>query len=220
MCKRALFLAFLFFNSLNVFGQQYNAEVKAEYESWASGLGGQATALLGGAGLSYYKDEYYFGGGFVAGNYSIEDDGGDDISRLDMDLVAGYQLQNNVSVFAGYRLNKMNMTSASGDAFSFNETTHGIGGGVTLYEPIKNDFYAFGTAALSLLLTKTSYKDNSSDDKGFGYSLGTEAGIMYQYNQKTTFASRLKYQTSKLDYDPAEWSHSYVRIGFDIGYSF
>jgi len=200
---------------------RYNAEIKGEYESWRSGIGGQSNALLYGAGLSYHQDKLFFGAGFVMGSYDMDSSTGEHLSRKDIDLIAGYQLNNTSSVFAGYRFNQINYTSISG-ATDFDENTNGLGAGLALNQVINAQWVGFGSAALSLLSTKTSYKDNSPSDSGTGFSLGVEAGTLYRINNESNVALRIKYQTSRINYNESgvDWPHSYVRFGLSLNKSF
>jgi len=209
------------FMSSAVFADKFNAEVKGEYETWSSGIGGQSTALLYGAGLAYHQDKLFYGGGFVLGDYSMDSDTGKDLSRMDVDLVAGYRLDHMWSAFAGYRFNQMSYTSKSGTT-DFDENTHGLGGGVALNQVLNAQWVAFGSAALSLLTTETEYKDDTPSDPGTGFSLGVEGGTLYRINKTTNTALRIKYQTTRINYDDSgvEWPHSYVRFGVSLNHSF
>lgn len=207
--------------STQVLAGKFNAEVKGEYESWSSGIGGQSTAFLYGAGIGYHQNKIFYGGGFVMGDYSMDSSSGKDLSRLDMDFVAGYHLDKTWSAFVGYRYNQMSYTSKSGSA-DFDESTHGLGGGVGMHQVLNAKWVAFGSAALSLLTTETEYKDNTPSDPGTGFSLGVEGGALYRINQMTSAALRLKYQNSRINYDDSgvEWPHSYVRFGVSLNHSF
>jgi len=208
--------------SAPILADKFNAEVKGEYETWSSGIGGQSTALLYGAGLAYHQDKMFYGGGFVLGNYDMDSDTGKDLKRMDVDLVAGYRLDHMWSAFAGYRFNQMNYTSQSGTS-DFDENTHGLGGGIALNQVIDAQWVAFGSAALSLLSTETEYKDSSLDsDPGIGFSIGVEGGALYRINKTTNTALRIKYQTTRINYDDSgvEWPHSYVRFGVSLNHSF
>ena len=196
--------------------QSYSVEAKVEYETWSSGLGGQATAPLGGLGLGYYKDNYFLGAGFVLGDYKIKGTS-DNLSRADLDLVAGYQLDKEWSTFVGYRFNQMEFDDNDN---SFKENTHGIGGGVMLAQSLNKNWVGFATFALSVLTTTVEYKDDTQDDDGKGVSLNAEGGAIYRINTNFDLAFRVKYQTSRLDYESTNWPHSYLRLGASLGYGF
>ena len=193
----------------------YNLEIKGGYESWKTGLGGDSSAAVGGVGLGYYKDKYFAGGGFVLGDYVLNDDDDKTISRKDLDLVIGYQVDSQWSLFTGYRFNRTNFSSQDTPSLNKRENTLGFGLGASFKVPLAKSMIAFGTAAISGL-----YSYNNFDENGTGYSAGTEGGLLYSINPKTSVAFRVKYQTSKVSYDPGEWSHSYIRFGAHLGYLF
>jgi len=192
--------------------ESISVEAKAEYETWASGLGGQSNAPLAGLGVGYYKNDYFFGTGFVTGNYNISGTS-DTVTRADLDVVAGKKLNGEWSAFVGYRLNLMAFSDKD-DGTSFDETTHGLGAGLMLSQVLNKGWVGFATFAISGLTTETKYKDSSiGDDSGQGVSVNTEAGAIFRINNISDVAMRVKYQTSRLSYESAEWPHSYFRLG-------
>jgi len=193
----------------------YNLEVKGGYENWKTGLGGDTNAVVGGVGIGYYQEKYFAGGGFVLGDYVLNDDDDKTISRKDLDLVIGYHVDSQWSLFTGYRFNRTNFSSQDTPSLNKRENTLGFGLGASFKVPLAKSMVAFGTAAISGL-----YSYNNFDESGTGYSAGTEGGLLYSINPKTSVAFRVKYQTSKIDYDPGEWSHSYIRFGAHLGYLF
>ncbi len=203
---------------LGVNAQSYSVEAKMEYETWSSGLGGQATAPLAGLSVGYYKDKYFFGAGFVLGDYKIKGTS-DSLSRTDLDVIAGYQLDQEWSAFMGYRFNQMEFDDDNDS--SFKENTHGIGGGVMLTQILNESWVGFATFALSGLITTAEYKDSSREDNdGKGFSVNAEGGAIYRINTDLDLALRVKYQTSRLDYESSNWPHSYLRLGASLGYRF
>ena len=201
-----------------VYSKQLSVEARGEYETWASGLGGQATAFLAGGGVAYYVKEYYIGGGFVTGSYQIENDTKADLRRNDLDFVAGFRVDIRLSTFIGYRFNRMSYSSSGSFANDFNENTHGLGVGVSYTKKLKPKWGAFGTVALSGLYATTDYSSNLSDDTGKGFSLGTEGGLFYRLQENLNIALRLKYQSTRLDYSETDWPHSYFRVGVNLDY--
>ena len=193
----------------------YNLEVKGGYENWKTGLGGDASAAVGGVGVGYYKDKYFAGGGFVLGDYVLNDDDDKTISRKDLDLVIGYQVDSQWSLFTGYRFNRTNFSSINTPSLDKRENTLGLGLGASFKVSLARPIVSFGTAAISGL-----YSYNNFDENGTGYSVGTEGGVLYSINPKTSFALRVKYQKSVIPKDPGEWSHSYIRFGAHLGYLF
>jgi len=193
----------------------YNLEVKGGYESWKTSLYGNANAVVGGVGVAYYKDRYFAGGGLVLGDYALDDEDGKSISRKDLDLVLGYKLDSQWSLYSGYRFNRTNYVSNTSASLDRRENTLGLGIGASFNVVLAQSWIGFGTVSISGI-----YSYNNADDKGKGYSAGSEGGILYSINPKTTVAVRVKYQTNKIDYDPGEWSHSYIRFGAHLGYLF
>ena len=200
------------------YSKQLSVEVRGEYETWASGLGGQASAFLAGGGIAYYLNQYYIGGGFVTGDYQIENNANADLRRNDIDFVAGYRIDNRLSTFIGYRFNRMSYTSSDTLANSFDENTHGLGVGVSYTQKLKPKWGAFATMALSGLYATTNYSNNLGDDTGKGFSLGTEGGLFYRIQENMNIALRLKYQSTRLDYSETDWPHSYFRVGLNLDY--
>jgi len=198
----------------------YNVDIQGEYESWRSGLGGQSTALLAGLGVGYHGPKFFSGVGFVTGDYDTEDNSDDTLQRTDVDLVIGYRLDQRLSIFAGYRFNQMKYNSDTSGAKSFDENAHGLGGGVSFSAFIHDKWILFGSAALSFFTTKTQYDDDTENDSGNGYSLGTEGGVLFRMSQKTSIALRLKYQTSEVNYDNGNWPNAYQRLGLQLSQAF
>jgi len=198
---------------------KYKVEVKGEYESWASGIGGQSTALLYGAGLGYYQSEMFYGASFVMGEYDMGSSSGKDLSRRDIDLIGGYKLDSMWSIFGGYRLSQMSYTNVMGTS-DFNENIHGLGGGVAMRKIINSRWFGFASVALSLLKTETKYTGSVPSDPGAGYSFSVEGGSLYRFNQSNNLALNVKYQTNRISYDNSgvDWPHSYMRFGLSLNH--
>jgi len=196
--------------------QQYNIELKGEYEIWDTGLYGEANAPLGGVGLGYYKKEYFAGGGFVLGDYSVQDDSDIEIQRIDFDFVLGKKIDEQWSVFTGYRFNRFNYSSKTDASITTRENTLGLGLGASLTVPFTPHWIGFISGVFSGV-----YSYNNFDDKGKGFSVGIEGGVVYSVNPRTTLAMRAKIQSTKIGYDGGdEWVHSYNRLGVNLGYLF
>ena len=194
---------------------QYNLEVKGGYESWSTGKdGGSAQGIVGGAGIGYYKDKYFVGGGLVLGEYNF-DNNDKTIARNDIDLVVGYKVDSQLSLFTGYRFNQTDYKSKADPSLNEKENTLGLGGGASFAMPVARSVIVFGTAAISGL-----YSYNNLENNGTGYSLGTEAGVLYSFNPKVSVALRAKYQMSSISKSTEDWKHSYVRFGAHLGYLF
>ena len=194
---------------------EYNLEVTGGYENWSTGLiGGDARGLVGGIGVGYHKNKYFAGGGVVVGEYNF-DKNDKTIARNDLDLVIGYKVDPQFSLFTGYRFNRTDYTSQSDATLNSKENTLGFGLGASFGIPLSKSFVVFGTAAMTGL-----YSYNNLDNNGQGYSVGTEAGVLYSFNRKLNIALRAKYQTSKIAKSDTDWNHSYVRFGAHLGYLF
>ena len=210
--------AFLVLASPFVAAQQYNMELKGEYESWDTGseFGGETSAVIGGAGLGYYQGDYYAGGGFSTGSYVLNNNSDKTIQRTDLDLVIGKKIDKQWSLFTGYRFNWLEY-SLKGDASATRrENTAGVGLGASFGLPFTPRWIAFMSGVVSGL-----YAFNNFDESGKGFALGTEGGLLYSVNRKTSIAVRAKYQNTKISYDTnRDWTHSYIRLGAHLGYVF
>jgi len=201
---------------LPLHAQQINVELRGEYEQWNMGtnLGGKASSTLAGASVGYYKDAYFAGAGFALGNYEISNDTDKEIQRTDFDLVLGKKLDDQWSVFTGYRFNRFDFTSKSNASLEKHENTLGLGIGAMFNVPFTPRIIGFVSGAINGV-----YSYNNFDEKGNGISVGSDVGVVYSVNPKTTIAARIKYQTTKISYDDApDWSHAYNRFGLNLGY--
>ena len=160
----SIFCFSLFFSSL-VFAEQYNMEVKSEYESWNTGLGGTGNGILGGAGVGYHSDKYFAGAGFMLGNYNLENDADKTVQRIDFDAVVGKKIDSQWSVFTGYRFNRLNFTSKSAPSSDVRENTTGVGVGASFSLPVAPKLAIFVTGVVSGLYSYNNF--DSIPDKYF-----------------------------------------------------
>ena len=209
----SLCCAVLSFSSL-VSAGQYNMELRGEFESWNTGLGGTGNGILGGAGMGYHTDKYFTGGGFTLGNYNLETDADKSVQRIDFDAVVGKRIDSHWSIFTGYRYNRLNFASKNTPSSDIRENTLGAGVGTSFSLPVASNWALFMTGAISGL-----YSYNNFDWKGKGYSVGVEGGAAFSVNEKISISIRAKYQTSNIIYDVGDdWIHSYNRVGATLAY--
>lgn len=197
----------------------YNVEAKAEYETWRStGLAGEASAVLSGLSFGYYENSYFGGIGFVTGDYDV-DESRNKLERLDVDAVLGYRMDKQYSIIAGYRLNNITYDTSTTKS---EEVVHGLGVGLVYQQHLFKDTTGFGLITGGVLYSQLEYDDidGSHSEDGQGFSIGTEAGVLYRITQHIDSAIRIKYQTNRLSYSDSNWSHSYFRLGFNVSYVF
>jgi len=196
-------------------------EVRTEYESWNSGLGGKATGLLFGAGANYRINESWnLSAGFVTGNPSIDSTDKTTVSRSDIDMGAVYSIQQKYFLFGGYRLVKLSYNNDSEPTRSFDDLMHGMGIGAGLLQTIEPQLHAFGRASVSILQSTIDYHTEPTNN-GDGYSIGMEGGLLYLLNVKSSLVFSIKRQTNSLTYkNDNTWHNNYLRFGLSINYSF
>ena len=205
--------------SLPINAASYHVEAKAEHETWRStGLAGEASAVLFGLSFGYYENSYFSGVGFVVGDYDV-DESGNELKRLDVDAVVGYRLDKQYSIIAGYRLNNVTYDTSSTKS---EEAVHGLGVGLVYQQHLFKNTTGFGLITGGVLYSQLEYDDNdgSHSEDGQGFSMGTEAGVLYRITQHIDSAIRLKSQTNRLSYSNSNWSHSYFRLGLNLSYAF
>ena len=221
--KSILFFIVLLLNAPLVSAQKYNLELKGEYEKWATenhtSFRENSTGVLGGIGLGYYGDEYFVGGGYILGDYQFDSDSTKSLQRMDIDLVIGKKIDQQWSVFTGYRFNQFSYEKSDEPSAARKENTLGLGLGASFTVPFTPRWYTFITGVVSGI-----YAYNNFDETAKGYSLGLEGGVLFVVNAKTTLAMRIKTQGTSLAYDDTvqarDWNHSYVRAGVSLGYAF
>jgi len=196
-------------------------DLRTEYESWNSGINGNNTAILYGAGGTYnINRNWTIGGGLMMGSPD-SDNNLDNLKRRDFDIAIGYRLRPKVATYAGYRLVSIEYDNAIDNSRSFTDLTHGLGVGINLFHPVFAKTIAYGRLGLSGLLS-TLDVNSVPKDHGFGVSVGFEIGMIYEILQRTTIGLALKQQSATIDYqdESDNWNHNYYRIGTSLSHYF
>jgi len=209
--------ASLFLFSTSLFADS-SIDLRAEYERWNTGINGSTHAMLYGFGGTHYlKDKLAVSGGLVTGNHSSPDDTFDKIKRMDANIGLGYQMHSKLVIFGGYRLISIKQNNSQDDERSFTDMTHGVGIGLSGFQPLSQKFLGYGRISVSGLLS-TLQSDKTGKDRGTGFSTGLEVGITTQIKQKFVFGLSLKQQSYSIDYNngDANWKNNYIRVGSSI----
>ncbi len=218
---KLFFISFTLIFSQSVFANS-SVDARTEYETWNTGINGKTSAILLGLGGTHsINQSWTIAGGFVTGKHDSNDSSQDTLKRSDVDVAVGYRLMPKVTVFAGYRLVKIDYDNTLSPNRSFTDLTHGFGAGISAYHSILPDITAYGRFGLSGLLS-TLDSENKDSDRGVGISSGIEAGLIYQFIEHTNIGLAIKQQSSTIDYrgDSEKWNHNYIRIGLSLSHYF
>ena len=219
MKKRLLIILTLL--SQPVFAQ-FSADVRGEYENWNSGLGGQSSGVLAGFSLGYQTSpKYYLGGGVITGSYDTDSLAKSTLNRRDLDMVAGYFIQDQTSIYLGYRQYKIDYNNNEDNSRSFTDTTHGLGIGAATFYDLAPKWTTYGRFTISALAASANYEIGGTE-KGTGYSVGTELGLLLSLNRTTNLGGGIKYQSANIKYknQADSWAHNYTRLVLSLSHGF
>jgi len=190
-----------------------SVDLRGEYETWKSGLGGTSKAFLAGVGATQkLNKQFAIGGGFVMGNYGTDSIADKDVKRLDIDITLSYRYKPFVTLFLGYQNIRLNVDNETDATRSFDDVAHGLGAGVASYLPLSKNWFLQGGFGVDSLYATSEMP--SVTESGFGYSASVNGGVLYSITKKMTLGLGLKSRYSAVNYsgDEGKWSHNATRI--------
>jgi len=197
-------------------------ELHTEYERWDSGLDGDASGRLLGAGISTnIFSQWRLGAGLSFGDYSIENNDDAALARKDLDVVLIKKSSTPYSVFFGYRIVSINYENDVEPEKSFDDLSHGLGVGLAAHKRFARNWIPYARVSASVIYSTIDY-DQSGSTSGNGLSYGIESGLVYLISAKSNVGFSVKSQANNIDYggEAGQWDHDYYRIGFNGSYVF
>jgi len=223
LTQRLIFISFLtlFVNTVNA---RTAIDARIEYESWNTGIEGNANAAVLGLGVTQsIFSVSNISAGITRGDYQFDKNTDSPLIRTDVDIVVSYPLYPQITLFSGYRHTKISYENNQDDTRTFDDNSHGPGIGMAGFQLLNAKWIAYTRMGSSFLFSKIDYTNpNKKDISGKGISFGIEGGIIYQFLASSTAGVALKYQNTAIDYDSEieNWEHNYLRFGLSLSHYF
>jgi len=158
-------------------------------EGGTSGIG----ALIGWAAKAEFSNGVFLEASYLVSvsDYTFDrTDVTTDVERNDVDVVAGYQFNHNVGVFAGYRSSQFREKITKDK-----ETVHGPLIGVRGSVPLNIPLSLFGEFTYLPRSSKTTFAVTDEKETALGWI--SRAGVKYVFSRDITGALGYQYETTK-----------------------
>lgn len=219
-------LLFIGFLSKNVYA--LGVDIHTEIEKWNVGLSGDASGSVLGLGIAKHLNKnWQLGVGGSHGDFSIANQSATSLTRNTLDVV--FVRRNRVAFidkgfaqwFVGYQLMKIDYSNQQVTESSFDDTSHGMGGGVSAQYILNDHWMMFSRANLSTIYSRVEYRDRVDQD-GFGLSYGIDLGVIYRFYSQTNIGIGFKSQANNMNYggSAGKWNHDYNRWGLSVSRHF
>lgn len=151
------------------------------------------SALVGWAAEAEFSNDVFVEASYLVSvsDYTFDQAGvTTELERNDVDMVAGYQFNHNVGVFAGYRSSQFRELATKDK-----ETVHGPLVGVRGAAPVNNALSLFGRLTYLPRSTKATFA--ATDEKETALGWFARAGVKYVFTSQITGALGYQYETTK-----------------------
>jgi len=212
-----------------------NAGIRQLYITWEGSNDSTNTtfkdeAAMIGADLTLRYDKFFGGISLIGGEFKFNGNAPDRptapnpasattaIKRIEFNLIAGYQITRNFSVFTDIQ----NITNDwKGEDYSIEYTGFGVGAnGNVILSP---HWIIFGTIGFIPVKISDSSGNNSNDNSDIGNGRGAsfELGGTYVIQHDMSMSLSLKVQSREFDYDTAlDQTHDISGLMFRFNYTF